>query len=129
MKGNGDVARGWVEKAEGDLATAELCLQADRTLDAACFHSQQAAEKFLKAWLIAREMEFPFIHDLRKLLSLCAQIDSEFVRLDADAFLLTPYAVELRYSAVRWATRAEAARACEAAQRVRQFVMDRWSAA
>ncbi len=72
MNGNAENARAWLQKAESDLAAAELCLQAKTALDAACFHCQQAAEKSLKAWLIACETEFPFIHDLSKLLSLCA---------------------------------------------------------
>lgn len=126
MKGNGDVARGWVAKAETDLGVAEHCLGDDRMLDAACFHSQQAAEKFLKAWLIARETEFPFVHDLEELVRVCAQLEPEFAALEVDAKFLTPYAVELRYIIDRWATRAEATDAVAAAKRIRQFVMDRW---
>ncbi len=99
MKGNGDAARGWLAKGESDLTAAELCVEANRALDADCFHSQQAAEKFLKAWLIAHETEFPFVHDLQRLLSLCAGIDPLFAAAEAEALLLTPFAVEMRYSA------------------------------
>ncbi len=37
----------WVEKAEGDLVTAQRELRARNkpNYDAACFHAQQAAEK------------------------------------------------------------------------------------
>ncbi len=126
MRGNGDVARGWLAKGESDLTAAELCVEANRALDAACFHSQQAAEKFLKAWLIAHETEFPFVHDLQRLLSLCAGIDPRFASAEAEALLLTPFAVEMRYRANLWPTHAEATAAWAAAKRVRQLVMDRW---
>ncbi len=44
----------WVEKAEGDFATAgrELRAAPAPNFDAACFHAQQCAEKYLKACLI-----------------------------------------------------------------------------
>ena len=40
----------WVEKAEGDFATAGRKLRARRypNYDAVCFHAQQVAEKYLK---------------------------------------------------------------------------------
>ncbi|CAN5193085.1 hypothetical protein BH20VER2_BH20VER2_17930 [soil metagenome] len=129
MKGNGDVARSWLAKADADMVVAKACLQDDRAFNAACFHSQQAAEKTLKAWLIAGETEFPFIHDLRKLLNRCARRNPEFGELEAEAFLLNPYAVELRYSTDFWATRAEAMAAIAAASKVRDFIMKRWPAA
>ncbi len=41
----------WIAKAEGDYATAGRELRARRhpNYDAACFHAQQTAEKYLKA--------------------------------------------------------------------------------
>jgi len=43
----------WVEKAEGDLATAkrEIRVRKAPNFDAVCFHAQQCAEKYLKALL------------------------------------------------------------------------------
>jgi len=43
----------WVEKAEGDFITArrELHARAKPNYDAACFHAQQMAEKYLKTML------------------------------------------------------------------------------
>jgi HEPN domain-containing protein len=40
MKDDRDVAFGWLRKADSDLANAELCLAAGKTLDTACFHCQ-----------------------------------------------------------------------------------------
>jgi HEPN domain-containing protein len=51
MKSLEDLARGWWRKGDSDLANAQLCLTANQSLDTACFHAQQAAEKYLKAYL------------------------------------------------------------------------------
>ncbi|MBI4384722.1 MAG: HEPN domain-containing protein [Nitrospinae bacterium] len=47
------LVRQWVEKAEHDLRNAEhaLTLKDDCPFDTACFHTQQCAEKYLKALL------------------------------------------------------------------------------
>lgn len=45
----------WVEKAEEDYRAAHLVLEADKPIPSvAAFHSQQCAEKFLKAYLTGR---------------------------------------------------------------------------
>ena len=51
----------WVEKAEGDYATAGREIRARRrpNYDAVCFHAQQTAEKYLKAFLQENDVAFP----------------------------------------------------------------------
>lgn len=44
----------WITKAEEDLAAARRLLQDDPLPTPAAFHCQQAAEKALKAFLVAR---------------------------------------------------------------------------
>ncbi|MEK6887606.1 MAG: HEPN domain-containing protein [Candidatus Aenigmatarchaeota archaeon] len=56
----------WLEKAKGDMKTAEYNF-AGNMLDAAAFYSQQAAEKALKAVQIEKLCRFDKIHDLVKL--------------------------------------------------------------
>ena len=48
-----EVTREWVDKAESDFDTADLTLHGREApiIDAVCFHSQQCAEKYLKAFL------------------------------------------------------------------------------
>jgi len=41
MKTVADLVRGWLLKAESDLTSAELCLDAGKALDTVCFHAQQ----------------------------------------------------------------------------------------
>lgn len=42
MKNHEDLAHGWWRKGDSDLANAQMCLDAGRALDTACFHAQQA---------------------------------------------------------------------------------------
>lgn len=45
MKTTDDLVKGWINKADSDLANAHLCIAANVSLDTACSHTQQAAEK------------------------------------------------------------------------------------
>lgn len=59
------IVRQWLAKAEQDLQAAETLLTAEHQLFyPACFHAQQAAEKFLKAFLAWHQIEFPKTHSL-----------------------------------------------------------------
>jgi HEPN domain-containing protein len=126
MKGDRDVASGWLRKADSDLANAELCLAAGKALDTACFHCQQAAEKALKAYLIAAHVEFPFIHDLKRLLDYCSRIDPAFDTLTEAALRLNPFAVVTRYDDAFWPEPEELKNALDAAQTIRRFVQERF---
>jgi len=61
----------WVDKAEGDFVSAKREYQARKkpNFDATCFHAQQSAEKYLKAYLQALNIPIPKTHDLVRLLS------------------------------------------------------------
>jgi HEPN domain-containing protein len=50
MKDQADLVRGWVRKARSDVIAVEALINAN-ALDTACFHAQQAAEKYLKAYM------------------------------------------------------------------------------
>ena len=125
MKSKADLVRGWLRKAESDLTSAALSLAAGQALDGACFHAQQAAEKCIKAYMTAGEIEFPFIHNLEKLIALCAQHDAEFATLKTLGQNLTPFAVELRYDAEFWPAPETVRGALAAASTIRDFVLVR----
>ncbi|MFH1716094.1 MAG: HEPN domain-containing protein [Planctomycetota bacterium] len=58
-------ARQWIEKARSDLLNADNNLAANEVpYDTVCFHCQQAAEKLLKGFLVARGCEYPLTHNL-----------------------------------------------------------------
>jgi len=76
---NRDVAKRWFKKGNNDLITAEYVLTMQKPpTDVVCFHSQQAAEKYLKGFLAFHGKETPKIHDLEELISICSEIDLDF---------------------------------------------------
>jgi HEPN domain-containing protein len=92
----------WLRHAESDLGLARLG-QANKNIlrSQICFHTQQAAEKSIKAVLLFRHIDFPLIHDIEELLEICEQGHVEIPSDIFDAASLTPYAVETRYPG-RW---------------------------
>jgi HEPN domain-containing protein len=51
MKDKNELAKGWIRKAESDLTSVRRTLASEGPFDTACFHCQQAIEKFFKAFL------------------------------------------------------------------------------
>lgn len=92
----------WIEKAEGDYKIA-VTLNRPRKEplpDGVCYHCQQSAEKYLKAYLVYKGATPTRTHDLLALVRDCAVYDptlSTFLPL-ADA--LNPYSVQFRYPGV-----------------------------
>jgi len=89
----------WVVKAEGDFVTArrERFARRSPNYDAACFHAQQMAEKYLKAFLQSNQIHPPRTHDLVDLLFLYQNIDQTFALIESDIKGLSGYAVGVRY--------------------------------
>jgi HEPN domain-containing protein len=75
MKPPEEVLRGlveqWISKAELDYeAGSRLVNQAGPLREIVAFHCQQAVEKYLKAFLVRHQVEFPKTHNLEQLLDL-----------------------------------------------------------
>lgn len=64
-----DAERVWIQQAEEDLKMAEV-LMANEYYRGACFHSQQAAEKTLKALLLSKGWELERTHRVDRLISV-----------------------------------------------------------
>jgi HEPN domain-containing protein len=90
--------------------------------EASCFHAQQAAEKFLKAYLVFRDEMFPYTHDLAPLLDQAARSDPRFKRYKRLAKRLSPYAVQVRYVGTVSPTKAQAQNAAKGAAAFCRFV-------
>ena len=91
------LTRAWLARASGDSRTADRMAQAPMEPSAVAFHSQQAAEKALKAYLLWHDRPFRKTHKLQKLVDQCAEIAPEFASLREAAQKLTPYVVAGRY--------------------------------
>lgn len=91
-----DDPREWLNRAKSNLALARNRIP-DAYLEDLRFEAQQGAEKAIKAVLIRRSIEFPYVHDLAQLLSL---LEEEGVAVPPEvrrAAELTPFAVITRY--------------------------------
>jgi HEPN domain-containing protein len=120
-----EFVHGWLEKAEHDLCAADVLLSGSTDLgDAIAFHSQQAAEKLMKAYLVRHQVEFTKTHDLMLLRLLIGKMDKKLAEKLAFADGLTPYAVEFRYPGVAAEVdRTMAEQAFADAQRVRELIL------
>ena len=88
----------WFARAEEDLALVILILEKGTgSPNLACFHAQQAAEKYLKGFLAHHELHVRKIHDLTLLIEECAKADASFSRLGDDANYLNQFYIESRY--------------------------------
>jgi HEPN domain-containing protein len=66
-----DSAAEWLAHADRDLLMAERGLEPPPIVDLVCYHAEQAAEKALKAYLVALgEERIPRTHSFRKLTEL-----------------------------------------------------------
>jgi HEPN domain-containing protein len=91
-----------------------------------CFHFHQAAEKYLKAFIVARDLDFLKIPDLLILLKLCSSIEPRLLGIQGDCKFLNRYYIDTRYP-VHWPTkysREEAFKAKVTAERVREATRD-----
>jgi HEPN domain-containing protein len=106
-----EIFRAWMLRADANERTARQLLgwpDEEIVTDSVGFHAQQMAEKYLKAFLIAREIHFRRTHSIEELLQQCAAADSDFGDLDAGD--LTEFAVEQRYAEDYQSLSAESAR-------------------
>jgi HEPN domain-containing protein len=117
------IAGDWVRKAENDLMNAAhtLKLGARGPTDTICFHSQQCVEKYLKALLVLRAIDFPKTHDVEKLISLLPAAARVGLGAEEQA-RLTEYATGARYPGWSEIPLAEARRAVAIARRVRREI-------
>ena len=113
----------WVSKAEGDFLTAGRELRARKApnYDAVCFHTQQCAEKYLKAVLQENGQRIPKIHFLLELLAMILKFDGSYEFLKADLEVLEDYSVRFRYPG-NFAEKDEAQAAYAAAGTTRKFM-------
>ena len=94
-----DDPREWVNRAHSNLVRARATLPGVY-LEDLCFDAQQAAQKAIKAVLIARGVSFPLVHDLARLLTLLGQSGETIPPDIADATDLTRFAIATRYPSI-----------------------------
>ena len=121
-----EFVRQWLLKAEEDFnAGKSLITYGSSFLSTVCFHSQQAAEKYLKAFLTYHQIEFPKTHDIDELLDLIARTDSKLSESLRDVIVLTNYGVDVRYPGdFPNVTSSDAQQAIQMAEKVRRLILE-----
>jgi HEPN domain-containing protein len=93
-----DIVKQWIEKADHDLGTAQVTyLYLPKYHDTIAFHCQQAAEKYLKGFLLFLDISFSRQHSLNYLLGLLSQKIEIPDDLFDNASELEDFAVDIRY--------------------------------
>jgi HEPN domain-containing protein len=90
----------WREFADSDLRVAAHLSKNmwPIPIEQICYHCQQSAEKYLKAYLILKGQTPPRTHDLKELLRHCETAGGHSLAdIVDDCSDLTPYAVLPRY--------------------------------
>lgn len=91
-------ANSWIAKANEDIDAAELCLaEGDRLANVAAFHTQQAAEKLLKALIATAGVEPPRVHDLVELADLTTKATPNARAITTRIEAISSWAVLTRY--------------------------------
>jgi HEPN domain-containing protein len=73
-----DFVQSWLKKASQDLRAASILVEEEfDDYNTSAFHAQQASEKFLKAFLVRHQVEFPKTHDIKELRDLSGTRRSE----------------------------------------------------
>ena len=72
----------------------------DAYLEDLCFQAQQAAEKAIKAMMIMHDIDFPYVHDLTRLLMVLESSGERVPDGVRRAANLTRYAVATRYPGI-----------------------------
>src|SRR5437588_6999304 len=91
-----DDAREWIGRGKSNLAVSRK-IAPDVDLEDLCFEAQQAAEKGIKAVFIKRAEQFPFSHDLERLLRLVELNGLKIPKYVHESRELTQYAHVTRY--------------------------------
>ena len=121
------IVREWLAKADEDYNFAKINLEDDHKFySQICFHFQQAAEKFLKAYIAAYDLEFEKIHNLIALLKICGKKDASLLSLMEQCELPNAAYIDTRYP-VHWPTdysKEKAQKMQDAAHKVAQAIKD-----
>ena len=128
MKDKSDIVKAWIRKAGNDLinATNSINIKPKPPLDTVCFHAQQCAEKYLKAYLVQCGINFEKTHDLGELVLLAAKVDGDFQEIIDISEKLTDYAVDIRYPLLlEEPTEEEARETIEMAEKIKEFVLSK----
>jgi len=122
-----EVVNQWVKLADKDLALAEHTAKTMWPIpyEIVCFHCQQFVEKYLKAFLVSKGQEPPYIHDLVKLTALCEAENAVFYEIKQKCIILTEYGVLPRYPNDMQINEDDMRRALHLAAEIKSYILEK----
>ena len=112
----------WIEIADNDLDSAILLNEAIRKhCEIICYHCAQAVEKYLKAYLIYKNIIPKKTHDLRFLTNLCIELDKNFESIITDCSYLNKFSNDIRYPHEYQANQSDVIFSINAARKIKNF--------
>lgn len=98
------IVKEWIRKADDDLNFATINLEENHPFySLICFHFHQSAEKYLKSYIVAYDLEFEKTHNLIALLKICANQHQHLLSLMNECERLNASYIDTRYP-VNWPT-------------------------
>ena len=127
MNDQSDYILEWINKADHDLGSAKIIyLHLPNYFDTITFHCQQAVEKYIKAILVFKEIEFDRSHDLIYLLELLSAVFEVTREHYRKAVSLNGFSVQIRYpNKVIKLTKEELEEAIAISQDFREFAIEK----
>lgn len=115
----------WLNKADEDFNFANANFLENSTFYAQiCFHFHQAAEKYLKTFIVAHDLEFEKTHNLISLQKLCLKKETALTSITKECEILNASYIDTRYP-VHWPTNYshdKASKSREAAQKIGEII-------
>jgi len=124
---NYKLPKDWYRSGDEDIISAKILLKESGPNRIICFHCQQAAEKYLKGFLLLYKGEYPKSHDLLEITTLCQEIKPDFASIKELGAILNPYYMESRYFATTSDaySKEDSEKAIEKTNSIIKFVKDR----
>jgi HEPN domain-containing protein len=111
----------WIEIAEEDIVLARhaFTLSSNIPYRLIGYHAQQCAEKYIKAFLVSKLVDFPYTHQIEYLLEL-VELITPVKELSHHTAVLSNYAVAKRYPGeYQTITKGDAETAVHLAEKIR----------
>jgi len=122
-KNKEDIVSNWIKKADRDLEVSKRELELSEPFtDIICFHAQQAAEKYMKAYLIWLNIEFQKTHDIEDLVVIASKKDPSILKLKDSGAELSSFAVEVRYPEFEEPSLVDTKIAVEVAEKFKNYI-------
>lgn len=116
----------WIKYANEDLRLARygMTMQSTVPYRLIAYHAQQSAEKYLKALLVKNRIDFPYTHNILRLIELLAKIRHFDKSKIESAIELSYYAITTRYPGEETkVTKSEAIKAIKIAEKVGKYIL------